>query len=215
MGWLLGAIVCLGGVITFFTSQKENEWAMGFIFLLMFGYCVVKFKNRSKKESERQRKNKEKRIEKRKAEFLKEKVFNEVLHMGGLNVPVNCQGMMKLKDRKLTMLFGSSEISLDIDKITDVHYSEDVDIKTYHKSSLMKGMVGGNLFGLPGAIVGSMPKTKEKKYATGQLLIAYQTNGEERQIALRDTKANVFGACMQLNYDLKERISIKQKKIEL
>ncbi|MCI1958831.1 MAG: hypothetical protein LKJ25_04310 [Clostridia bacterium] len=86
-----------------------------------------------------------------------------------------------------------TELALKISSILDAQYSTDIRTFTQSKSSLTKGIVGGALFGVPGAIVGSSPKVKNTTEFHGNILIAYKSSdGETKNIILTDNTVNSF-----------------------
>lgn len=104
-----------------------------------------------------------------------------------------------------------TEFVIKLSSIIDAQYSFDIDTITQSKSSLTKGLVGGALFGVPGAIVGSAPKTKTKNNVICNLLITYKSSsGEIKSILLRDNGVNVDHAAKL--YDALKKILPKNKR---
>ncbi|MCI1999553.1 MAG: hypothetical protein LKJ75_02570 [Clostridia bacterium] len=119
---------------------------------------------------------------------------------------IDDQIRIKCKTKKMQ----DTEMILKVSNIIDIQYSNDIETFTQSKSSLTKGLVGGALFGVPGAIVGSAPKTKTEVDTTGNLLITYKSSsGEEKNLLLRDNFSNRNEAS-SLYRALKEKMPKKE-----
>lgn len=162
--------------------------------------------------------SKARKIAKRK---LKEEQRNGIIRVGGircvagLNVPENSMADIVIDRERLHINAAGNEFSMTLSQITNVDFQVDVDVEKYLKSSTMKGVVGAAAFGVAGAVIGSAPKTKEKRNITGYAIIAYQnSNKESTSILLRDDAANV-NYCRTLVNTLKPLINAQVNKVEL
>lgn len=55
------------------------------------------------------------------------------------------------------------EYNLNLERIHNISWYNEVDFEKHIKSSLIGGVIGAAAFGAAGAIIGSRPKEKEKK----------------------------------------------------
>ncbi len=142
----------------------------------------------------------------------------DLKHLAGLEIPEEiCCKVIVYKDR-LIIEFGDKEYNLKIEKIRSVNFEMDLDIEKYTKSSMIKGIVGAATFGVSGAIIGSAPKTKEKRNVTSKAVINYETSsGSSSYIIFEDIEANVIKGAAKLVDTLRPLIkNIEEKhKIEL
>lgn len=112
-------------------------------------------------------------------------------HLFGLEIPENITCTVAIKNNELSIITGANEYTLKIDKIISVDFDMNVDVEKYTKSSMAKGIVGAATFGVAGAIIGSAPKTKEKRNVTCKAIINYEnSNGESAYIIFEDSVAN-------------------------
>lgn len=140
----------------------------------------------------------------------KEIIIDNVLHIAGLNVPDNCKGAVNISNEKLTMRFAGQVLSLNISQINNIDCQMDIDINQYQKSSIAKGIVGAAAFGVAGAIIGSTPKTKEKREVKCYAIISYTNSiGVSDTIVLGDAISNTANCAKltdKLNPIIKQQI---------
>ena len=183
--------------------------SVGIGFLVAFAimaFRMVKLTSKGSKEERKQR-------EKDKQEGIGR--YNSVIHVGGLAAPENCKASVMLSPTTLTVNCGGSEYALNIEKIRNVDFQLDVNETQYLKSSFAKGVVGAAVFGMPGAIIGSAPKTKTKRNVKCYAIISYEdAQGEYRTFLLRDEVANTR-VCAGLVDALRPRINQQINRIEL
>lgn len=135
--------------------------------------------------------------------------------VAGLNVPDNSMADIVIDKEKLHINVAGNEFIMKLSQITNVDFQVNVDVQQYLESSVMKGIVGAATFGVAGAVIGSAPKTKERKEITGYAIITYQTsNLEYVSILLKDDAANV-NYCLTLVNKLKPLINTRVNKVEL
>lgn len=138
-------------------------------------------------------------------------------HLFGLEIPENITCTVAIKNNELSIITGANEYTLKIDKIISVDFDMNVDVEKYTKSSIAKGIIGAATFGVAGAVIGSAPKTKEKRNVTCKAIINYEnSNGESTYIILEDFEVNSRHAAKLVD-KLRTLINNNQvkKKIEL
>ena len=69
-------------------------------------------------------------------------------------------------------------ITLSLDRVNSIASSMQTYTKTVKKSSLAKAVVGGAVFGVPGAIIGAKPKEKHKTAVQWSIVVIYDGNKE-------------------------------------
>lgn len=143
------------------------------------------------------------------------KDFFALEHVEGLGVVEGSSCQVVLNPSILTITCTGKEYTLPIKRITYVDFMVDADKIRYLQSSAVKGIVGAALFGVSGAVIGTMPKTKVAYEAIGYAVIAYRnTKGEEKLIILRDQSANSY-ICNKLVKALDVCIHTTVEKVEL
>lgn len=154
---------------------------------------------------------------KKRCEYPKE--FKDIYVVSGLNIKAEVPCSVVATNDTVSIICAEQEFVLRISNIIDFQYKMDVDIESdIQNGSILKGIIGGIAFGLPGAIVGSLPRTKKKRLVTGSVLLRYQGKDDIKTIILISAP-NTLG-CAALADDLKPRVSIKRdvvktEKIEL
>ncbi len=147
------------------------------------------------------------------------KEFADIFIMSGLNVRPKTECKVVIDEENMTIVTEENEYVLKVDNIRKCDHS--MDIKTTHTiedGSIWKGMVGEALFGLPGAISGSLPTTKEQRLVTGSVTIIYQGRTKYEKIILVSVP-NTLG-CASISDELRPRIKeipieIQRNRIEL
>lgn len=231
MGWKIGAVVSFLytalSIIQMTEETVSGNIGIAIVGVICFVYCTKKVKERKlekmleepgegREEALRKReeylKKKEAR-EKKKSErktrrLNKEKVYKRVLHLSGLDVPANCRGKIRLKDQKLIMEFDGNETTLDIHRIVAIENTYDVDIERYEKRpGFAKRMAATAVFDLPGAILASIPETKENRDVATYAIITYiAKNGLLKKLVFKDAKDALGIVCAGLTIDLRIRL---------
>lgn len=141
------------------------------------------------------------------------KEFKDIYVAAGLGVPEGSPCSIIANEDTISILCDGQEFVLKICNIIYYEYKMDVEIEnSTQNGSVLKGMIGGAVFGLPGAIVGSLPKTKKKRLVTGTVMIKYQGQTDNQTIILISTP-NTLG-CAQLSDELKPKVKILEKDIQ-
>lgn len=142
------------------------------------------------------------------------KVFEDIYVVAGLEMPQECQCIVEMNESEIIIKGAGKEYVLSISRITNCEHKMDVNIEQYEKNgSLIKGIIGGVAFGIPGAIIGSSPKKKGKRLVTGMAIMSYQSQEGDITIILM-SKPNTLG-CATLYDFLKPRITVKTQRVEL
>lgn len=96
-------------------------------------------------------------------------------HISGLDVPENAVIVFNLyKDRAIFNVTElKKEYSISLDRIQSISFHHETEIEKYTTSSLGSAVVGAAAFGVIGAIIGSRPKTKEKRNISFFLIVEY------------------------------------------
>lgn len=141
--------------------------------------------------------------------------FQPIRHVTGLNVPEDCSGSVIVDNQKMSIILGGNNFDLKLDKIKNVDFQMDIDIKQYLASSTIKGIAGAAAFGVAGAVIGSAPKTKSKREVKCYAVISYLNNNNEYAIfVLKDEIVN-SNCCARLVDKLKPLINNEINHVEL
>lgn len=143
------------------------------------------------------------------------KRFFCIEHVSGLNAVENTACSIVITPTDLKMTCSGKEYSLPLSRITYVDFKTDVKEIQKLKSSLAKGVAGAAMFGVSGAVIGSVPKTKTVNQVKGYAIIIYKnTHGNEQTIVLCDMSPNSY-ICSKLVRVLYSHIQTKVEKVEL
>ena len=143
------------------------------------------------------------------------KRFSAIDHIEGLNAVTNSKCEVVLSSASLMITCAGKQYTLPIERIKYVDFKMDIDEKLYQKSSFVKGIAGAAMFGVAGAVIGSAPKTKSRRYVKGYAVIGYRdTGGMEKVILLRDSAPNSY-RCSTLVDTLRSYVHLQVEKIEL
>lgn len=139
------------------------------------------------------------------------KKFNDMFVVAGLGVPEGSPCSVVANEDTISVVCEEQEFVLKISDIVAYEYKMDVELESsIENGSVLKGMIGGVVFGLPGAIVGSLPKSKQKRLVTGTVMIQYQGNTDKKTIVLV-SEPNTLG-CAQISDELKPKVKIVEEK---
>lgn len=221
MGALVGGLFLLllsfGAFLNF--SEFKAPWllASGILLMVLAIICIKQFFSRVfRKERKFEKREEKQRIEedKWKREADKGKCFKSVVHLGGLEVPQNCEGVIWLKGRELIMEFNGDKAILNIDRIIDVEGTYDVRVETYEKKTgFVKGMAATAAFGLPGAVLSSIPKTKKRENLITDVTITYRNKMEiPQKLYFRDAEDSLIVNCARLFNILSHLVKKEPKK---
>ncbi len=147
------------------------------------------------------------------------KEFADLYFVTGLNVRPGTECKVVIDEENMTIITEKNEYVLKVDNIRKCDYNIDTKIAhTIEDGSVWKGMVGEALFGLPGAISGSLPTTKEQRLVTVFVTIVYQGRADYEKITLAGLPNTSGSAKMadELRPRIKEiPIEIQRNRIEL
>lgn len=104
----------------------------------------------------------------------------------GLPIPKqSLLGFVLLND-KVIIIDETNEFIIRKDSIVSINYSVDRKEEKKLESSISKGIIGGALFGVTGAIIGSQPKEKiVSSRSTSLLTLNYiNSNGDNKNISI-------------------------------
>lgn len=139
----------------------------------------------------------------------------DLRHLAGLDIPSSIYCEVIVYKDKLTIQSENKEFNLKIEKISSVDFDMNLDIEKYTKSSITKGIIGAATFGTVGAIIGSTPKTKEKRLVTCKAIISYENNvGDNSYIIFEDINANAVKGAAKL-VDTLRSVIVKQEKLKI
>lgn len=133
--------------------------------------------------------------------------YSSVVHVEGLRFPANCDCSIELTSTELSVLCAGIKFVTKIDQILNVELQVETIEKQYLQSSVAKGIVGGAVFGVPGAISGSSPKVKTIWQNIGAAVITYRNvNGVCEIFVLKD-KEPCSRQCEKLVNAIKTRMN--------
>lgn len=221
MGALVGGLFLLllsfGAFLNF--SEFKAPWllASGILLMVLAIICIKQFFSRVfRKERKFEKREEKQRIEedKWKREADKGKCFKSVVHLGGLEVPQNCEGVIWLKGRELIMEFNGDKAILNIDRIKDVEGKQDIlHFETYKRKGRIKKMAAIAAWGGTGAIWGAIPTVKEKEAVITYATITYLgKSGELKKIVFKDTENTFRFSCTRLVVVLNSLIKREPKE---
>lgn len=197
MGALVGGLFLLllsfGAFLNFYEFKAPWLLASGILLMVLAIICIKKFFSMVSR---------------------KDKSFKNVVHLGGLEVPLNCEGAIWLKGRELIMEFNGDKAILNIDRIIDVEGTYDVRVETYEKKTgFVKGMAATAAFGLPGAVLSSIPKTKKRENLITDVTITYRNEMEiPQKLYFRDAEDSLIVNCARLFNTLNHLVKKEPKK---
>ncbi len=139
------------------------------------------------------------------------KEFKDIYIAVGLGVAEGSPCSIIANEDTLSIMCNGQEFILKIGNIISYEYKMDVETEnSIQNGSVLKGMIGGAVFGIPGAIVGALPKTKQKRLVTGTIMIKYQGNTNEQTIIFVSAP-NTLG-CAQISDELKPKVINVEEK---
>lgn len=142
------------------------------------------------------------------------KEFKDMYVATGLGVLEGSPCSVVANEDSISVICDRQEFVLKISNIINYEYKMDVEIESSTQNgSVLKGMVGGAIFGLPGAIVGSLPKKKQKRLVIGTIMVKYQGKTDVQTIILV-AAPNTLG-CAQLSDELKPKVKIVEEKTSI
>lgn len=131
-------------------------------------------------------------------------------HISGLDIPENVNLMFTLdSDGIIIKIPASREYSISLNKIQSISCYNATEIEKYTTSSLSSAVVGAATFGVIGAVIGSRPKSKEKRTVLFYLLIQY----DDKTIVLESKDG--FGMGQIVDYFKKLKPDSSTQRIEL
>lgn len=118
--------------------------------------------------------------------------FPFIEHINGLNVPEGALCEVGITPDKLVIKNANNQYSINLDKIRYVDFKMDIDKTVFNKNgSLIKGIAGGAVFGVAGAIVGSQGKQVVQREVKGYAIVGYKSSDDEiKYIVLGDRLIN-------------------------
>ncbi|MEA4853285.1 MAG: hypothetical protein VB082_03280 [Christensenella sp.] len=124
----------------------------------------------------------------------KAKIYKGLKVLGGLPVPEGSPCVVSFDGKMLVVNTGGTQYCLDATKLRSAELSEDINRQVYSKGSFGGGLVGGALFGIAGAVIGSAPKKVVETQVLRGSIIGYDDiqTGEIAYIVLSDMTANTF-----------------------
>ncbi len=131
--------------------------------------------------------------------------------ISGIDIPENVQVTMTLTDAGISLNVPSlkKDYSIAIEKIQSVNYYNETEIEKYTDSSFGSAVIGAAAFGVIGAVIGSRPKTREKKKVSFFLLVQY----DDKMIILESEDGFAVGQIV--DYFKKLKPAEKAEHIEL
>lgn len=102
--------------------------------------------------------------------------------------------------------------NLDLNKVTDISTTTDVEIQKHYVSSVGGAVGGAVLFGPLGAMIGGRATQKESKTETHYLVITYKKDDEIKYISFEHKPSYMLG---KFTYKFKSRENKAQSVIEL
>ena len=133
-------------------------------------------------------------------------------HLSGLDVPENIIVCFGLSDEgiKITVPSMKKEYNITLSKIQSINYYNETEVEKYVDSSLSKTIIGAATFGVIGAVIGSRPKSKEKKTVHFYLIVNYS----DKQIVIESDNGFAVGSIVDFFKKLKPE-SFNTQTIEL
>lgn len=181
---ILGAVACIfiaiAGIIMYIKTKEINNIAVTVTFFILAIVALV-YKPKSSEEKANIKRAKE--IERRNSL----KGYKTILeHCGGLPMAVNTDCTVIYKPDCFEFVGGGHSITLDINKVTDMNIVTDVQIIN---GSVGGAILGNELLGTPGAIIGGSNRKNKTKYL---IITYYDNNGNIKHIKFYIDSLNSF-----------------------
>ena len=129
-------------------------------------------------------------------------------HLSGLDIPENVIVSFSLSDDgiKITAPSMKKEYTIGLSKIQNINYYNETEVEKYSDSSFGKAVIGAAAFGVIGAVIGSRPKSKEKKTVHFYLIVNYS----DKQIVIESENGFGVGSIVDFFRKLKPETSTAQ-----
>lgn len=153
-------------------DDSDTEIVVIFLFLMLSGFIwIIRYSSRVRKKrklikEENIRNNNER------AAFYKGK------HIAGLPIHQNIPCDIEVYFDKLIIISSGTDFEIPMDRIINATKFNEEQIMQYQKTSMGKTILGGITFGAVGAIIGSMPQTKDKKVISERYLVVDYISNE-------------------------------------
>lgn len=102
------------------------------------------------------------------------KTYRGLKVVGGLPVPEGASCIASFDGITLVIAAGGAQYHLDASKLRSIELSKDIDRRVYSEGSLTGGLIGGALFGLAGAVIGSAPRKRIETQVLRGAVIGYE-----------------------------------------
>lgn len=134
-----------------------------------------------------------KKVQKMQEKQLKEQGLltqASLVHVNGLPIPENMPCLIHTYADRIEFHAGTTDITLNRSKITDMSVKTDVEIQKQSVSSAGGAIAGAMMFGVLGAAIGGRAKTKDVRTSSSYLIIAYKdSNDSLKYIGFEATNA--------------------------
>ena len=184
---VLFLLASLGGLLSYI-STKDIVTLIGTVIFSIIAILLLVCK--SKSPEEKAIKKEEKANIKRAKEIERRnslKGYKTILeHCGGLPMAVNTDCTVIYKPDSFEFIGGGHSITLDINKVTDMNIVTNVQIIN---GSVGGAILGNELLGTPGAIIGGSNRKNKTKYL---IITYYDNNGNIKHIKFYIDSLNSF-----------------------
>ena len=181
---ILGAAACIfiaiAGIMMYIKTKELNNIAVTVTFFIL---AIVVLVYKPKSPDERANIKRATEIELRNSL----KGYKTILeHCGGLPMAVNTDCTVIYKPDSFEFIGGGHSITLDINKVTDMNIVTNVQIIN---GSVGGAILGNELLGTPGAIIGGSNRKNKTKYL---IITYYDNNGNIKHIKFYIDSLNSF-----------------------
>ncbi len=139
------------------------------VLLVIFVFCMFMASNALKIK-----KNQKQRIKELESEGLI--CFLPAIHIYGLPLAEGVACENHVYGKKIDFCSGTTKVTLDARKITDMSIKSDIEIQQHYVSSVGGAVGGAMLFGPVGALIGGRTKKKTNMKTTLYMIITYKKN---------------------------------------
>ncbi len=189
-GIVFFSLCCIAGISMFFTDDIKVSQIPGIVLTILLCGGLVYLLVKKLKKIDSTQKNKKIPHKSRWDMAIKTK-FN---HISGLPIPEGAMCKVSSNEESIEIVSGTTNISLNRKKITDMNVMTAGDVQKQAVSSVGGAIAGGLVFGPLGAIIGGRVKTKSIKKSTKCLIITYRDKDGELAYLAFDVDQNSLDA---------------------
>lgn len=178
-----------------------------FLIIVLLAVCCIGVLSLILKKTDTKEKQQE-RVEQAQDEDLTLKAK----HVCGLPIAENAVCEINYLKDSIRITQAGNVFNLDLNKVTDISTTTDVEIQKHYVSSVGGAVGGAVMFGALGAMIGGRATEKESKIKTHYLVITYKNDDDINYISFEHEPSYMTG---KFTYKFKGKDNKAQSIIEL